>query len=148
MSDAPPPTSRPLDLSLFGDAHVERYVETGGEVGYLWNGAPCLVLCTRGRRSGEWRAAPLIFGTDGDRFVLVASKGGAPAHPNWYLNLVADPHVRVQVRADRFDAVARTAEGDERERLWKVMTSVWPSYDVYAARTERRIPVVVLERSS
>jgi deazaflavin-dependent oxidoreductase (nitroreductase family) len=135
------------DLSLVGPEHVRRYRETDGEVGHDWNGASCLILTTRGRRSGEPRPQALIYGRDGDRYVVVASKGGAPTHPAWYANLVAEPRVEVQVRADRFQAIARSAEGAERERLWKLMTSVWPNYDQYAARTERRIPVVVLERA-
>jgi deazaflavin-dependent oxidoreductase (nitroreductase family) len=135
------------DLSLVGPEHVRRYRETDGEVGHDWNGASCLILTTRGRRSGEPRPQALIYGRDGDRYVVVASKGGAPTHPAWYANLVAEPRVEVQVRADRFQAIARSAEGAERERLWKLMTRVWPNYDQYATRTERRIPVVVLERA-
>jgi deazaflavin-dependent oxidoreductase (nitroreductase family) len=141
MTDQPP-----LDLSLFGDEHVRQYEATGGEAGYLWNGAPCLVLTTTGARSGQQRKSALIFGADGDDCVLIASKGGAPAHPDWYRNLVAHPRVRVQVQGDVFDAEARTVEGPERERLWTLMTAIWPSYDEYQARTERRIPVVLLER--
>lgn len=136
-----------LDLSLFGDEHVRRYLETDGEVGHDWNGAPILVLFTTGRKSGHQRSHALIYGQDGDRYVLVASQGGAPAHPNWYLNLVADPDVQLQVRGDRFTARAHTAEGDERERLWRLMNEVWPSYDTYQTRTERQIPVVVFERA-
>lgn len=139
--------SRKPDLTLIGPDHVRRYRETNGEVGYLWNGATCLVLTARGRRSGELRDVPLIFGADGRNCVVVASKGGAPEHPVWYRNLVADPHVKVQVRGDRFDAVARTAQGAERERLWKIMTAVWPNYDDYVKRTTREIPVVLLERA-
>lgn len=135
------------DLSLVGPEHVRRYRETDGEVGHDWNGASCLILTTRGRRSGEPRPQALIYGRDGESYVVVASKGGAPTHPAWYGNLVAEPRVEVQVRADRFQAIARSAEGAERERLWKLMTRVWPNYDQYAARTERRIPVVVLERA-
>jgi deazaflavin-dependent oxidoreductase (nitroreductase family) len=133
------------DLSLVGAEHSRKYRETGGEIGYLWNGAPCLVLTTKGRKSGTPHDKALICGADGDNFVIVGSMGGAPNHPQWYLNLVADPHVEVQVRADRFPAVARTAEGAERERLWKLMTDIWPNYDQYQARTSRAIPVVVLE---
>lgn len=143
-----PSNDTPLDLSLFGDEHVRRYEETDGEVGYLWNGATCLVLHTTGRTSGEARKAALICGFDGDDCILVASKGGAPTHPAWYLNLVADPNVTVQVKGDRYAAVARTAEGAERERLWKLMNEVWPSYDEYATRTSRVIPVVVVTRAS
>jgi deazaflavin-dependent oxidoreductase (nitroreductase family) len=148
MTDETTPKRSVPDLSLFGDEHVRRYRETDGEVGYLWNGATCLVLSTTGRRSGEPRDSALICGFDGDRCVIVASKGGAPEHPAWYLNLAANPQVEVQVKADRFRAVARTAEGDERERLWTMMNEVWPSFDEYATRTTRVIPVVVLERVS
>ena len=135
------------DLSLVGDEHVRRYRETDGEEGYLWNGATCLILTTKGRKSGASRDVPLICGFDGERCVVVASKGGAPTHPGWYLNLEAESRCQVQVKADRFDAVARTAEGEERQRLWSLMTEVWPSYDQYAERTTREIPVVVLDRS-
>jgi deazaflavin-dependent oxidoreductase (nitroreductase family) len=106
-----------------------------------------LVLTTTGRKSGQPRRSAMIYGQDGDSLVVIASLGGAPAHPNWYLNLVAEPHVDVQVGAERFPARARTAEGDERARLWSVMARIWPNYDVYQTRTERRIPVVVLERA-
>jgi deazaflavin-dependent oxidoreductase (nitroreductase family) len=136
-----------LDLSLLGDAHVAKYRATDGEVGYVWNGATCLLLTTTGHASGELRTVPLIFAADGERFVVVASKGGAPTHPHWYRNLAASPAVEVQVRGDRFRATARTVEGAERERCWGLATAVWPRYDDYAKRTSRAIPVVVLERS-
>lgn len=136
-----------LDLSLFGDEHVRRYRETDGEVGYLWNGAPCLVLTTT-RKSGDARDTALIFGQDGDRYLLVASKGGAPEHPYWYRDLAARPEVELQVKGDRFAAHARTADADEKARLWPIMTAVWPSYDDYQAATERDIPLVVIERAS
>jgi proline iminopeptidase len=89
---------------------------------------------------------PLIFGEDDGRYVVVASRGGAQHHPSWYLNLSAVPDVHVQVKADRFRARARTAEGDERERLWQRMAEIWPAYDDYRQKTDREIPVVVLER--
>jgi deazaflavin-dependent oxidoreductase (nitroreductase family) len=135
----------PPDITLVGEEHVRRYVETDGAVGHEWNGVPALVLTTVGRRSGEPRRSAMIYGRHGDAFVVIASQGGAPTHPNWYLNLVDRPEVEVQVGAERFTARARTAEGDERERLWAVMTSIWPNFDVYQTRTERRIPVVVVE---
>ena len=134
------------DYSLVGDEHVRRYVETDGEVGHLWNGVPALVLWTTGRRSGEPRATPLIYGTSGDDVVVVASKGGAPEHPGWYRNLDADPAVEVQVGADRYAGRARTAAGDERADLWRTMTDIWPDYDSYQARTDRQFPIVVIER--
>lgn len=131
---------------LFGQEHVRRYRETDGEVGYLWRGVPTLILTTTGRRSGRQRSTPLIFAEDGDAYVIVASKGGAPRHPAWYLNLVDHPKVEVQVKGDRFEALARTAGPGERERLWRLMAGIWPDYDVYQERTTRQIPVVVLER--
>ena len=143
-------TTPNLDLSLFGADHVAKYRQTDGEVGYLWNGVPCLVLTTTGRKSGEPRDTPLICAADGDdgnTYVVIASQGGAPTHPQWYRNLSEQPRVNVQVKGDRFDAVARTAEGAERERLWQLMADAWPSYDVYQSRTDRVIPVVVLERA-
>jgi deazaflavin-dependent oxidoreductase (nitroreductase family) len=146
MSESNESTYTPPDLTIFGEEHVRRYRETDGEVGYIWNGATCLLLTTTGRKSGEKRTSALICGFDGDNCVVVASQGGRPTHPNWYHNLTADPNVEVQVKADRFAAVARTAEGDERDRLWKLMTGIWPNYDEYTRRTTRVIPVVVLER--
>jgi deazaflavin-dependent oxidoreductase (nitroreductase family) len=135
------------DADLFGDEHVRRYVETDGEVGYLWReGAPILILTVSGRKSAKEYATPLIFGRDGDNYVIVASQGGRPQHPDWYLNLVETPEVGVQVKADRFRAHARTAEGDEHERLWLLMNEIWPHYDEYQTKTTRHIPVVVLER--
>jgi len=132
------------DISLIGDEHVKVYRETNGEQGYLWNGAPILLLTTTGRKSGELRTSALIFGRDGDDLLLVASQGGAPTHPNWYHNLSANPDVEVQVQGDVFRATARTASDDEKARLWSIMTDVWPNYDSYQERTDRAIPVVVL----
>ena len=96
---------------------------------------PTLLLTTRGRRSGRPRRTPLIYGRDGDDYVVVASAGGGPTAPAWYLNLSADPRVRVQVKDDVFDAVARTASAEEKARLWPVMTAIWPAYDEYQAKT-------------
>jgi deazaflavin-dependent oxidoreductase (nitroreductase family) len=127
--------------------HVERYIATDGEDGHEWNGRPTLLLTTRGRRSGEAHTLPLIYGRDGDRLLIVASRGGAPNHPSWYLNLLADPEVEVQVKGDRFHARAHPAGPDEKPRLWGTMTTVFPDYAVYQTRTDRQIPVVILERS-
>ena len=133
--------------NLFGDEHVRRYIETDGEEGYTWReGAPILLLTVTGRKSGKEYTTPLIFGEDGGSYVLVASQGGTPEHPDWYLNLEADSEVGVQVKADRFRARARTAEGEERERLWRSMNEIWPHYDEYQTKTARQIPVVVLDR--
>ena len=138
------PEYRPPDLALIGEEHIRRYRETGGEVGYLWNGAPALLLTTRGRRTGEPRTSALIFGRDGDDYLVVASMGGAPRHPQWYLNISADPHAEVQVRAEHVRVVGRTASVAEKPRRWQIMAGIWPNYDVYQTRTERDIPVVVL----
>ncbi len=138
-------STRPDD-ALFGAEHVRVYRETGGERGYVWRrDTTILLLTTRGRVSGEPRTTALIFRADGDRFVIVASKGGAPDHPGWYANLLADRDATVQVRADELPVRARDAEGEERERLWRLMVEVWPDYEDYQRRTERQIPVVLLE---
>ncbi len=134
------------DDDLFGAAHVAAYRETGGERGYHWRGTTILLLDTVGRRSGEPHTAPLIYRPDGDRFVIVASKGGMPEHPAWFLNLEANPETEIQVLDERIPVRMTVAEGAERERLWKRMTEVWPDYDAYQRRTDRQIPVVVLER--
>jgi proline iminopeptidase len=134
--------------NLFGEEHVRRYRETGGEVGHEWKeGSTVLLLTTTGRTSGEPRTTPLIYAVDGDRDVIVASKGGAPDDPGWYLNLSKTPEVELQVKDEVFGARARVAEGDERERLWAKANEVWPHYAEYATKTDREIPVVVLERS-
>ena len=136
-----------MSTTLFGDEHVRRYQETDGEVGHVWKeGSTILVLTTTGRKTGEPRTVPLIYGLEGDNPVIVASKGGAPEHPGWYRNLVENPDVKVQVEDDVFPAHARTAEGAERERLWKKANKGWRHYDEYQTRTDRTIPVVVLER--
>jgi deazaflavin-dependent oxidoreductase (nitroreductase family) len=133
--------------SLFGENHVRRYRETDGEVGHIWKrGAKTLLLTTTGRKTGKLTTTPLIYQQAGDDYVVVASKGGSPEHPGWYRNLSKDPQVEVQVKGDVFNARARTAGGEERERLWKLATQQWPDYDAYQTRTEREIPVVVLER--
>jgi deazaflavin-dependent oxidoreductase (nitroreductase family) len=132
------------DISLLGDEHIRRYRETDGEVGYLWNGATALLLTTTGRKTGQPRTQPLIFASDGDDYLVVASMGGAPKHPSWYLNLVANPDAEVQVKGDIIPVRAHTATDEEKPRLWKIVTEQWPNYDVYQTRTDRQIPVVVL----
>ena len=131
---------------LFGQEHVRRYLETDGAEGHDWQGTTVLILTTTGRRSGEARSTPLIYGKHGDDHVVVASKGGAEEHPAWYLNLLERPEVTVQVRGDRFNARARTATAEEKPELWRMMTQRWPPYDEYQHKTSREIPVVVLER--
>ncbi len=134
--------------TLYGEEHVRRYRETGGEVGHIWRrGSKILLLTTTGRKTGNATTTPLIYESDGDRYVIVASKGGAPQHPGWYLNLEQKPDVILQVQGEVFPARAHTAEGAERERLWKLAAEQWPDYDEYAKKTDREIPVVVLERA-
>jgi deazaflavin-dependent oxidoreductase (nitroreductase family) len=135
------------DITLLGEEHIRRYRETDGEVGYLWNGVPTLLLTTTGRRSGEARTSPLIFARDGDDYLVVASMGGAPKHPSWYLNITENPNAEIQVKGDHVPVTARTASDDEKPRLWKIVTEAWPNYDVYQTRTDRVIPVVVLSPS-
>ena len=138
------PEYKPLVDTLLGEEHVQRYRETDGEVGYIWNGATILLLTTTGRKTGERRTTPLIYAPDGDDFLVVASMGGAPKHPQWYLNLQANPEAEVQVKATQVKVRARTATDEEKPRLWEIVREQWPNYDVYQTRTDRVIPVVVL----
>jgi deazaflavin-dependent oxidoreductase (nitroreductase family) len=134
------------DDQLFGAAHVARYRETGGEHGHNWKGTTTLLLTTTGRRSGEQRTTPLIYQPYGDDYLIVASKGGAPEPPAWYLNLQEQPEVELQVADEVFRAHARTATADEKPDMWRTMAATWPAYDEYQSKTDREIPVVVLER--
>jgi deazaflavin-dependent oxidoreductase (nitroreductase family) len=135
----------PLDPTLdWAAEHLRRYIATGGADGHLWNGAPTLLLTTRGRRSGRLRRTPLIYGRDGDAYIVVASRGGRPKHPGWYLNLVAEREVTVQVLDRVMAGCARTASSSEKPRLWALMTKIWPAYQDYQARTAREIPVVII----
>jgi deazaflavin-dependent oxidoreductase (nitroreductase family) len=128
--------------------HIRDYLATDGQQGHRLEGwqASTLLLVTRGRRSGALRRTALAYGEDGGRYVIVASNGGAERHPGWYLNLVADPVVQVQILGDRFTARARAATTEERPRLWQLMTSIGPSLEDYQRTSGREIPVVVLER--
>ena len=134
--------------------HLDRYLATNGEDGYLWDArlgggtgmVPTLLLTTSGRKSGRELTLPLIFGRSGEDYVVVASKGGAPEHPAWYFNLVANPNVTVQVKADKFSAHAHTANAEERATLWPKMVEIYGPYADYQKKTDRQIPVVVLKR--
>jgi deazaflavin-dependent oxidoreductase (nitroreductase family) len=134
---------------LYGKEHVERYLATDGEEGYDWReGTTILLLFTRGRKSGEKRITPLIYRDWGsEAYLVVASKGGSPEPPDWYLNLKADPDVEVQIKDERFPVAARDAGPDEKAEMWKHMVEVWPHYEEYQEKTDREIPVVVLERT-
>ena len=136
------------DDDLFGPEHVKAYRETNGERGFRWRrDTTILLLTTKGQKSGEDRTMPLIFREDDGRYVIVASKGGWDSDPLWFQNIQANPgDVRIQVKADEFPVRASVAEGEERARLWKLMTDAWPDYDDYQQKTDREIPVVILER--
>ena len=132
------------DFTLFGDEHVRQYEATGGKVGHDWNDTSCLILHTTGRKSGKTRKFPLIYGRDGNDYVIVASKGGAPDHPGWYKNLLAHPEVEIQVRDKLIPVTARTGSAADKARVWGTMTAQWPDYDKYQQGTSREIPVVLL----
>jgi deazaflavin-dependent oxidoreductase (nitroreductase family) len=127
--------------------HASKYVESDGAKGHRWSGVKTLLITTRGRKTGLQRRTPLIYGQDGERYVVVGSNGGKKDHPSWYLNLQKDPDVGVQVGPEKFPARARTATGEERERLWQMMSAIWSDYERYQNKVGRELPVVVLERS-
>jgi deazaflavin-dependent oxidoreductase (nitroreductase family) len=133
--------------ALFGKEHIDRYRATDGEEGYNWRrGTTILILTTTGRKTGRPRDHALIYRDFGDAYLVVASKGGADAPPRWYLNLQANPDVHVQIKGERFAARARTARPEEKPAMWQHMLEVWPDYAEYQKKTDREIPVVVLER--
>jgi deazaflavin-dependent oxidoreductase (nitroreductase family) len=125
-------------------SHIQEYVATDGKKGHHWRGLPTLLLTTRGRKSGKLRRTALIYGRDGQSYLLVASNGGSRSHPQWYLNLVEDPEVALQVGAEKFVARARTAAPKDKARLWKLMTTIFPTYDRYQAKAGRDIPLVIV----
>jgi deazaflavin-dependent oxidoreductase (nitroreductase family) len=134
--------------------HSNRYLASGGTDGHMYTvkqpdrpdlTVPSLMLTTTGRKSGEKFMFPLFYGKVGDSYLVVASKGGAPQHPKWYLNLVANPEVEVQVGTTKLKARARTATGAERAALWEKALEFWPPYADYQKKTEREIPVVMLD---
>jgi len=143
----------PAQLPGWMRDHIRRYTESNGADGHMWDSTvaggpgliPTLLLTTTGRKSKRRQVLPLIYGKTRDGYAIVASKGGAPAHPAWYLNLSADPDVEVQVGPTKFQARARTASGTERAALWKQLAEIYPPYNDYQRRTQREIPVVVLE---
>ncbi|MCW2496777.1 nitroreductase family deazaflavin-dependent oxidoreductase [Jatrophihabitans sp.] len=135
-------------MTLFGKEHVDRYVETDGAEGYDWRGTTILLLSTTGRKSGKGYTHPLIYRDYGDDYLIVASKGGAPEPPEWFLNLQANPEVGVQIKGETFTAHARVATAEEKPAMWAHMLEVWPDYAEYQTKTDREIPIVVLERIS
>ena len=146
--------SVPAGLPEFIQNHVRDYLETEGETGHMWDSSDVggnglvrtLLLVTVGRKSGRTQTLPIGYTKTEAGYVIVGSKGGAPKHPAWYLNLVANPDVSVQVKSDRFEARARIAEGDDREVLWASIVEAAPQFEEYQNGLERQIPVVILER--
>jgi deazaflavin-dependent oxidoreductase (nitroreductase family) len=136
-------------VKVISKANVWAYRATGGRVGGRFlRGAPVLLLTTRGRRSGQPRTAPLLYLADGDRIAIVASKGGMSEHPLWYRNLQASPECEVEVGRERRAVRARVATAAEKRELWPKLVAMYRDYDDYQARTERDIPVVILEPRS
>ena len=123
---------------------VAQYETTGGKEGYLMEGEPCIILTSKGAKSGKLRKTPLMRVEHEGSYAVVASRGGAPTHPVWYHNLVANPLVELQDGAERKDYLAREATGEERSQWWQRATATWPAYDDYQKKTERVIPVFVL----
>jgi deazaflavin-dependent oxidoreductase (nitroreductase family) len=135
-------------VRVMSRVNIALYRGTRGKIGGRVGKAPILLLTTTGRRTGAKRTTPLLYLRDGDRIAVVASYGGRPSHPAWYLNLKANPPVEVQVGRERFAAIARTATPDERAQLWSRLVEMYPAYASYEQRTSREIPVVLLERTS
>ena len=132
-------------LSTFANRQVAAYEASDGAKGSTLRGVPVVILTTHGRKTGALRKSPLMRVTDGERYAVIASLGGAPQHPIWYLNLLSDPKVQLQDKAVRRRYRARVAEGDERREWWDRAVAVWPDYAAYQRKTEREIPVVVLD---
>lgn len=137
-------TYEPSPWEMIAD-HVDRYLATDGADGGIWEGAPCIILTTIGAKSGKVRRTPLIRVTDGERWFVVASMGGAPNNPQWFHNLVANPDVTIQDRADVHELRARIASPEEKAKYWPVAVAAWPDYDKYQASTDRDIPLVICE---
>jgi deazaflavin-dependent oxidoreductase (nitroreductase family) len=125
--------------------HITKYVESNGKDGHIFNGNPTLLLTTIGRRSGKPYTTPVIYGQHENTYLIVGSRGGDEHHPHWYLNLVDNPKVRLQIEADQYSATARTANEDEKPALWKIMTQIYPAFDERQANTDREFPLVILE---
>ncbi|CAM8656252.1 hi_GC_TIGR00026, deazaflavin-dependent oxidoreductase, nitroreductase family [Acidimicrobiia bacterium] len=125
--------------------HVERYIATNGEDGFIWEGGEVIILTTTGAKSGKERRTPLIRVTDGERYFVVASMGGAPQNPQWFHNMVANPEVTIQDRAEVMQLTARVASPEEKAKFWPIAVAAWPDYDKYQESTERDIPLMICE---
>ena len=133
-------------MSDFDENVINEFRANGGKVGGRFEGARMMLLTTTGAKSGEARTKPVVYTTDGDRFVVIASKGGAPTNPDWFHNLLADPEVILEVGGERFPARATVTSGEERRRLYDAQAALMPGFAEYAQKTTREIPVVVLDR--
>jgi deazaflavin-dependent oxidoreductase (nitroreductase family) len=126
--------------------HIRRYIESDGKSGHRWSGLNTLLLTTRGRKTGLLRRTALIYGKDGGSYIVVGSNGGKKQHPSWYLNILSNAEVYVQVGSEKFTAHARPASAEERPRLWELMSSVFPQYKSFEKKTSREIPIVIIDR--
>lgn len=147
MTNEPGSTpEHPLDNTTEWVAkQLREYDESDGISWPTLHGRPLMLLTTKGAMSGVWRRTVLLFGEDDGRVILVASKGGHPRHPAWYVNLRENPEVHVQVHERKFRAIARTATPAEKPELWELMAEIWPDYRGYQEKTDRDIPVVILD---
>lgn len=130
----------------FNEGIVKEFRENGGKVGGDFSGAPMVILTTTGAKSGQPRVSPLVYTTDGDRIVIIASKGGAPTNPDWYFNLIANPIATVEIGTEKFQVRATEVTGEERDRLYAAQAALMPGFADYEKKTTRKIPVFVLER--
>jgi deazaflavin-dependent oxidoreductase (nitroreductase family) len=136
-----------IDFNEFNRGVIKEFRENAGKVGGPFAGSPMILVTHKGAKSGKEYVSPLVYSTDGDRYVIIASKAGAPDDPQWFRNIVANPRVTVEIGTERFDTVARVAEGEERDRLYRAQASQMPNFDEYQQKTTRKIPVIVLERA-
>ncbi len=133
-------------MTEFNNKVIEEFRANGGKVGGQFAGAPMVLLTTKGAKSGKPYVHPLVYTKDGDRYVLIASFAGAPKHPSWYHNIVADPTVTLEIGNEKFQAKAKITSGDERERLYNAQAALMPFFDDYRKKTSRQIPVIALTR--
>lgn len=133
-------------MTEFNNKVIEEFRANGGKVGGQFAGAPMVLLTTKGAKSGKTYVHPLVYTKDGDRYVLIASFAGAPKHPSWYHNIVADPTVMLEIGNEKFQGKAKITSGDERERLYNAQAALMPFFDDYRKKTSRQIPVIALTR--
>jgi len=138
--------TKTTDINAFNRSIIDEFRANGGKVGGMFAQAPLLLLTHTGVKSGLPRTSPLVYSLDGDRIVIIASKGGSPAHPHWFLNIEANADVTVELPGESFAARAVITESDERTRLFRAQADMMPNFDEYQSKTDREIPVVVLER--